>query len=70
MEKQAQPRKGEGQPLPALTSVKCSMGEGGARRAERQGWWLSIGWSKRGRLSCVHGPEGRHLEVAWPAGVS
>lgn len=47
-----------------------STGEGGMRLAGRQGWWFSMGWSKGGRVSCVHRSKGRHLEWAWPAGVS
>lgn len=38
------------------------------RLAKRQGWWLSVGWSKEGRVSCVHRSKGRHLEGAWMLG--
>lgn len=47
-----------------------STGEDGVRLAGRQGWWLSVGWSKGRRVSCIHGSKGRHLEWAWPIGVS
>lgn len=47
-----------------------STGEDGVRLAGRQGWWLSVGWSKGGRVSCIHRSKGRHLEWTWPIGVS
>ena len=45
-----------------------STGEGGVRLAGRQGWWLSVGWSKEGRVSCVHRSKGRHLKGPGPPG--